>query len=120
VSSPAAPVVTGAARTPVRTVEILERSGGRIEVNGALTFATARKARQQGLHLLSVSSVRELEVDCSGVSAADSAGLAVLLDWLAAAKRAHRSLQLRNLPEPIRAVAQISDVAEMLEAGVSA
>ncbi len=101
-----------------RTLEILERSGGRLEVTGALTFATARKARQRGLHLLSVSSVRDLEVDCSGISASDSAGLTVLLDWLAYAKREGRSLHLRNLPEPILAVARISDVAEMLEAGV--
>jgi phospholipid transport system transporter-binding protein len=106
--------------TSAGTIEISERSGGRLEVTGALTFATARKARQQGLHLLSVSSVRELEVDCSGVTASDSAGLTVLLDWLAAAKRENRSLQLRNLPEAIRAVAQISDVAELLEAGVRA
>jgi phospholipid transport system transporter-binding protein len=100
------------------TVEILERSGGRLEVKGALTFATARRARQLGLHLLAVSSVRDLEVDCSEVTASDSAGLAVLLDWLASARQANRSLQFRNLPEPIRAVAQISDVREILEAGV--
>ncbi len=106
------------ARSGADTVEVLERSGGRLEVKGALTFATARKARQQGLHLLSVSSVRSLEVDCSGITASDSAGLTVLLDWLAAAKRQNRSLQLRNLPEQIRAVAQLSDVSEVLEAGV--
>jgi phospholipid transport system transporter-binding protein len=101
-------------------VEILERSGGHLEVSGSLTFATARKARQQGLHLLSVSSTRELEVDCGGVTASDSAGLTVLLDWLSAAKRGNRALQLHNLPAAIRAVAQISDVAEILEAGVRA
>ena len=115
------PVVAGNVHSKnARSIEILERSGGRLEVTGALTFATARKARQQGLHLLSVSAVRELEVDCSGITASDSAGLTVLLDWLAYAKRANRPLQLRNLPPPILAVAQISDVREMLEAGVRA
>ncbi len=114
------PVVSGADRAGVpRTIEILERSGGRLEVNGALTFATARKARQRGLHLLSVSGVRDLEVDCTGITASDSAGLTVLLDWLAYARRAGRSLQLRNLPEAILAVARISDVADMLASGVS-
>lgn len=113
------PVVAGAVPAQsARTFEMLERSGGRLEVAGALTFATARKARQQGLHLLSVSPVRELEVDCSGITASDSAGLTVLLDWLAYARRENRSLQLRNLPAPILAVARISDVGEMLEAGV--
>ncbi len=114
------PVVAGAERPAIpRNIEILERSGGRLEVTGALTFATARKARQQGLHLLSVSGVRDLEVDCRGITASDSAGLTVLLDWLAYARRAGRSLQLRNLPEPILAVARISDVADMLAAGVA-
>ena len=111
-------VTAGTRASGADSVEVLERSGGRLEVTGALTFATARKARQQGLHLLSVSSVRELEVDCSGITASDSAGLTVLLDWLAAAKRENRSLRLSNLPAPIRAVAQISDVVELLEAGV--
>lgn len=112
-----APVVAGASRAD-RAVEVLDSGGGRLEVKGALTFATARKARQQGLRLLDASSSGQIEIDCSGVTASDSAGLMVLLDWLTAAKNANRSLQLSNLPEPIRAVAQISDVTEILEAGV--
>jgi phospholipid transport system transporter-binding protein len=112
-----APVVAGASRAD-RAVEVLDSGGGRLEVKGALTFATARKARQQGLRLLEASSSGQIEIDCSGVTASDSAGLMVLLDWLTAAKNANRSLQLSNLPEPIRAVAQISDVTEILEAGV--
>jgi phospholipid transport system transporter-binding protein len=112
-----APVVAGASRAD-RAVEVLDSGGGRVEVKGALTFATARKARQQGLRLLEASSSGQIEIDCSGVTASDSAGLMVLLDWLTAAKNANRSLQLSNLPEPIRAVAQISDVTEILEAGV--
>ena len=112
-----APVVAGASRAD-RVVEVLDSGGGHLQVKGALTFATARKARQQGLQLLDATSAAEIEIDCSGVTASDSAGLSVLLDWLAAARAARRSLQFRNLPEAIRAVAQISDVAEILEAGV--
>lgn len=114
-----APVVAGASLARA-SVEVLASSAGRLEVKGALTFATARKARQQGLRLLDECTSREIEIDCGGVTASDSAGLAVLLDWLTAAKNASRSLQLSNLPASIRAVAQISDVAEILEAGVRA
>jgi phospholipid transport system transporter-binding protein len=114
-----APVVAGAARAG-DSVEVLAGAGGRLEVKGALTFATARKARQQGLRLLDASSSGQIEIDCSGVTASDSAGLMVLLDWLTAARNANRSLQLSNLPAPIRAVAQISDVVDILEAGVKA
>ena len=100
------------------TFVIREPAGGRLELAGALTFATARQARRDGLRLLSGSSVREMEVDCGGITASDSAGLTVLLDWLSFAKREGRSLRLLKLPEQILAVARISDVEQLLEAGV--
>lgn len=114
-----APVVSGASRAD-GSVQVLAASAGHLEVKGPLTFATARKARQQGLQLLDASASGEIEVDCSGVTASDSAGLMVLLDWLTAARNANRSLRFSHLPAPIRAVAQISDVVEILEAGVHA
>ena len=61
---------------------------------------------------------RELEVDCAGISASDSAGLAVLLDWLGAAKRAGRSLRYRQLPAGLMALGRISEVEVLLERGV--
>ena len=55
-----------------------------------------------------------MEIDCSGITASDSAGLMVLLDWIANAKRAGKALKLVGLPEPILAVARISNVEELL------
>jgi hypothetical protein len=49
----------------------------------------------------------------------DSAGLAVLLDWLALAKRQGRAVRFMNLPAPIRAVAHISEVESLLSQGVT-
>src|SRR5256714_4358259 len=67
--------------------ELVASANGRFVARGPLTFATARQARQRGLHCLASAAARELEVDCGGVTASDSAGLAVLLDWLGAMKR---------------------------------
>jgi phospholipid transport system transporter-binding protein len=100
------------------SIELVERSAGRFEVCGPLTFATARRARELGLKAFAASSARELEVDCGGDTASDSAGLAVLLDWLALAKREGRSLRYRNLPAQVRALARISETDELLERGV--
>src|SRR2546423_4359283 len=58
-----------------------------LSLHDALPISTARQARQRGLHCLASAAARELEVDCGGVTASDSAGLAVLLDWLGAMKR---------------------------------
>jgi phospholipid transport system transporter-binding protein len=52
------------------------------------------------------------------VGLADSAGLAVLLDWLSAAKSAGRSLRYAHLPQELVALARISEVDELLARGV--
>ena len=98
------------------SVEITEISGGRVQVRGALVFATARRAREEGLRVLSAANAGQgaIDIDCSGVTASDSAGLAVLLDWLSYARKARRQLTLSNLPAPIMAVAKISNVEELL------
>jgi phospholipid transport system transporter-binding protein len=98
--------------------EIVTVSDGKLQVRGALTFATARRAREEGLNAIRASAARELEVDCSGITASDSAGLTVLLDWLALAKKEGRSLRFLNLPQGLLAIARISEVDELLQRGV--
>jgi phospholipid transport system transporter-binding protein len=95
-----------------------ETGPGRLSVRGALTFATARQARELGLRVLAAAAATQLELDCAGVTASDSAGLAVLLDFLAWARHAGRGLRLTELPEEVRAIARISEVDALLESGV--
>jgi phospholipid transport system transporter-binding protein len=81
-------------------------------VNGALTFATARDAL-----LLSQSVFGEptdLNIDLSGVTNADSAGLAVLIEWYLLANRANKAIHFVGVPVQLRALAKISDVDELL------
>jgi phospholipid transport system transporter-binding protein len=97
------------------TVDVVEAAPNRILVKGALTFDTARRAREAGLQILRASrSGDAISVDCSGVDHSDSAGLAVLLDWLANATAQGRGIQFSNLPAGIQAAAKISDVESML------
>jgi phospholipid transport system transporter-binding protein len=90
---------------------------GRLAAHGALTFATARQARQLGVRAIAAGG-GALEIDCGAVTVADSAGLAVLLDWLAVARAQRRSLRLVRLPEGLAALARISDVDQLLARGV--
>jgi phospholipid transport system transporter-binding protein len=55
-------------------------------------------------------------VDCAGVTKADSAGLAVLLDWLAWGRRKSRAVSLENLPPSLIAIARISEVDGLISA----
>ena len=112
-----APLASGAAPAGGE-VEITAGGEGRLAVRGPLTFATARRARELGRHAIAAAAPAALEIDCSGVSAADSAGLAVLIDWLAAARRAQRQLRFTHLPAGLAALGRISEVEELLERGV--
>ena len=105
----------GESRQNVR-VGISEVASGRIAVTGELTFASAREARQLGILVLEGSRADRIVVDCAGVTRADSAGLAVLLDWLAWGRRRSRAVSLENLPPSLVAIARISEVDELLSA----
>jgi phospholipid transport system transporter-binding protein len=99
-------------------IEIVEAAPGRIDVSGELTFATARRARELGLRLFAGSG-GDFEVNCAGVGSADSAGLAVLLDWLANARRSGWGVRYTGLPAEVRAVARITEVEALLDQGVA-
>jgi len=96
--------------------QISESSPGRVVVAGELTFGTARNARQLGVLVLEGSRAERIIVDCGGVTRADSAGLAVLLDWLAWGRRRSRAVALENLPASLVTIARISEVDELLSA----
>lgn len=113
----AAASAEGRARARGTAFELSSRSAQRCEARGALTFATARRAWAQGLAAQHAAG-DALVIDCGAVEHADSAGLAVLLDWLAEAKRAGRSLRYEHLPEGLLRLAHISAVDEMLQQGV--
>lgn len=98
-----------------RTVQVVEASPDRLNVSGALTFETAREAYAVGLRTLrNGGGTSPLQVDCAGVNESDSAGLAVLIEWLATGTKAGRKVSFSNLPEGIRAAAEISEVTEIL------
>jgi phospholipid transport system transporter-binding protein len=104
-----------AATNGAATVTVTEVSPGQIQVQGSLVFATVRAAREAGLAILERSQSSEpLTVDCSGVTASDSAGLAFLVDLLANATKRARAVRFIDLPSGIVAAAKISDVDTIL------
>lgn len=97
-------------------VEVTEAGPGRLAVRGPLTFATARRARELGVARLGRGG--SWRVDCSGITAADSAGLAVLVDWLAVVSRGGGVLAYDGLPEGLLGIARITEVEGLLQRGV--
>jgi phospholipid transport system transporter-binding protein len=94
------------------SVEIVQSSPGSMAVKGVLTFETASSAHAAGLRIIEAGA-EDLQVNCAGVTDADSAGLVVLLDWLGCARRRGRGLRFEQVPERIVAVARISEIEQV-------
>lgn len=89
--------------------------GGRFSVTGELGFDTVRS-----LLLASEGPFRDaarIEIDLSGITHGDSAGLALLIEWLRRASQSGKELHYTGVPQQLRALARISDVEEVLPLG---
>jgi phospholipid transport system transporter-binding protein len=93
---------------------VVESAPNRYAARGALTFATAQRALARGIAALAASRGTAIEVDLNGVDASDSAGLAVLIEWRAWARRNGRALRFGSVPETLRTIARISELEELL------
>jgi len=85
---------------------------GRLAASGELDFATAASALQAGL--ATIVPGQAWTVDLSGITAGDSAGLAVLVEWLSVARARGVSLHYESVPRQILAIARISDLDGLL------
>jgi phospholipid transport system transporter-binding protein len=86
---------------------------GRYCLGGAVTIASVPALRSAGLQAFSAGS-GAVEVDLSGVERVDSGGLALLIDWLAWAHAAGRTIRFSALPAALLALARLSNVEDLL------
>ena len=105
-------------KQPVSEVEISEAGPGRTTLRGALTFETACRAHEAGQRCIEAATTPELEMDCTDVAESDSAGLVVLLDWLAIARMNQRAIRFTHVPDSLIAVAAISELESVLGIGL--
>jgi phospholipid transport system transporter-binding protein len=96
------------------TCSIDAAAPGRLSVRGELDFDSAPAALSRGLELL--GDANDCEIDLSGLSSGDSAGLAVLIEWVASARRRGATLRYTGVPAQMRAIARISALEELLTA----
>ena len=86
---------------------------GGVRVEGALTFGSVPALAAAPVPWLRRGE--QTSVDLAGVTRIDSAGLALLLDWLAAASDGGGGLRLHGAPEQMLAIARASGLATLFE-----
>jgi phospholipid transport system transporter-binding protein len=96
----------------VASFAIGQAGPGRLVATGELSFETAARALKLGEDLIGRGGA--WVVDLAGIESGDSAGIAVLVEWLAAAQSKGGSVCYEKIPGQMLAIARISDLEELL------
>lgn len=92
----------------------LETAGdGRASLAGPLTFETVPRLFRQMAGILPGDAQVE-EIDLAGVTAIDSAGLALLLEWQSQARAGGRRLAVCNAPDGLLRLARLCEAVDLL------
>jgi len=86
---------------------------GTVQVSGELTFSTVTALNRQADKLFASKS-GDLTIDLGGVSRADSAGLALLIEWMRWAHQRGIGLRFHRMPGQMRTIAAASDLDPIL------
>jgi phospholipid transport system transporter-binding protein len=82
---------------------------GRLRVSGELNFSTIPVLLKNSLPLLA-NGPPQIEIDLSQVTASNSAGLALLLEWSEYAKSNHQHILFTKIPEQLMAIARMINI----------
>ncbi len=85
---------------------------GRFSLRGVLSKEVIPALWQQGQELW--QGLAEVRLDLADLQHCDSAGLAMLIDWLRIARQRPQRLTLANIPAQIHDLARLSDLEVLL------
>jgi phospholipid transport system transporter-binding protein len=88
---------------------------GRFRVSGVLDASTAREVLEESEARF--EQFAGLDIDLGGVGESDSAGLALLIEWLRLARQWQKEIHFANVPAQIEALARISEVEDLIGGG---
>jgi phospholipid transport system transporter-binding protein len=75
-------------------------------LSGDLTFATINKKATQLIDFKKIN--HELVIDLAGIKKSDSAGLALLIEWLKISQKSLAQLRFKNIPTQLITLAKLS------------
>jgi phospholipid transport system transporter-binding protein len=88
---------------------------GRARVVGSLGFSTVTTLLPAGSD--AIRRGQAAVIDLAGVTDSDSAGLALLIEWLSVAHGTGQGLRYDNVPSQLHQLARLSEVEELIAVG---
>ena len=88
---------------------------GQFALSGRMKFDTAGEILRESEAMFEEHTL--IEVDLSGVTETDSAGLALMLEWITWANHTVREIRFNGTPDKIDAIARTTEVDHLLKRG---
>ena len=95
--------------------ELQDLGDGRFALTGEMSFDTAERILKASEKPFEEHT--QIEIDLSGVTESDSAGLALLLEWVTWANHTVREIRFEGMPERVMAIAKTTEVDQLLSLG---
>ena len=92
----------------------LSTDGDTAAISGVLDFKTVLDIEKRGAQWFSNDAPAKCRLDLSGVTYCNSAGVALVLDWLRAARAAGKELAIENMPEDMVSIALLGGLDAIL------
>jgi len=90
----------------VSKLNIVAQGAGHFFVDGDLTFSTIDQDTVKSFTFL--KSAKDITIDLSHVTCTDSAGLALMIEWIKYTHDNNTRLHFRNIPEQLLTLAKLS------------
>jgi phospholipid transport system transporter-binding protein len=92
----------------------LQAQGSELRVSGELVLASVAQVLEPGRRAIAAVTGAHAVLDLSAVTRADSAALALVVDWMRAARARDVALALRAVPPQLAAIAQLSGLQALI------
>lgn len=85
-----------------------------LTLEGEISFLTVNQVLAQGREAIKALSADKAVLDLSAVTKADSAGLALVVDWARTARRRGNQLQIIGVSQHLADIARVSGLEDFL------
>jgi len=98
---------------PAERARFVHEGAGRFRLEGEVAFGTVMHLLHESRHQF--EHEQRVRLDFAGVERINSAGLALVIEWMREAQRDGWTLEINNPPQELLAVARICDVEDILQ-----
>ena len=97
------------------TATLTTDAKGQMTLQGHLDADSVVALLKQGEQCIDDQSIDTIYIDLQGVTHANSAGVALLVNWLRHAKRQAKSLRFTHVPAQVASIIQLSGLEQVLQ-----